>query len=288
MVPPQQQTQLSPVSNVALPEGYIDILGIAMDNTTTQPEKVEQVAQPTAKEVDLQKQNEELMRQLEQSRQELQEARKLSEGLQTLKEERDLDELLKQSGVEFGSISPDDAKKLIMPVFKTVRQQHDSSTAEMQKRMDAQQEAIESRFRALDEQKQFAKLERTKAAILQAHPDLEQLQKTPAYQQAMMSSIGGKSKILVGQLVAAEYKQGNAEYVIEVLNRIKAGTQPNLSDIASVSPSSAGVAAEKSADENSDILTDQQIAELKYKVQSKQITRDEFRAIMAKHREARR
>ena len=94
--------------------------------------------------------------------------------------------------------------------------------------------------------------------------------------------------MLIGQLVAAEYRQGNAEYIIDVLNRIKAGVQPDLADVASVSPASTTTTPSSNTAEKPGRLSPEELAELRFKVQSRQISRQEFRDIMEKHREAQR
>ena len=125
---------------------------------------------------------------------------------------------------------------------------------------------------------------------MKAHPDLQQLQSTPAYAQVMMSPVQEGSAITVGEVVAAEIKKGNADYVIKVLDSVKArnGTAPNLNAIASVSANATSSGATSGHDVSVDKLTDEQIADYRFKVQTGEMSRDEFRQIMARHREASR
>ena len=267
--------------DIPLPDNYVDLLGKAMTDTTsveTQPQPVDNTAYI--------QENESLKRELEAVRAQLRAAQEIPDDLKALKAERELDDLLDKSGMDFTTIDKSDVKKILSPVLSTMRKQQADSTSELQRRLSEYEERFNSRFKELDDKEHYRKLEKTRAAILKAHPDLEQLQKTPEYQRTMNTPIGGKSGILIGQLVAEEYRQGNSEYIIDVLSRIKQGVQPELSDIASVSPSASNTTPTVSADNQGDRLTPEQIAELRFKVQNRQISRQEFREIMEKHRGA--
>lgn len=286
--PTEPKVVTTPVVEIPLPSNYEDLLSKAMDGDTQTPEPAPKPEPQDNKEDEFRRKNEELLRELEETRKQLEEARKIPEHLRAIHDEQELENLLKNSGVDFRTIDMEDAKKLLAPVIQTMRQQQNASNAEFQRRLSEQEKALETRFKELDDREHYSKLEKTKAAILAAHPDLEALQKTPEYQRTMASPIGGKSGVLVGQLVAAEYRQGNADYIIDVLNRIKAGVQPDLTDIASVSPASTTTAPGSNTTEKPGRLSPEELAELRFKVQSRQISRQEFRDIMEKHREAQR
>lgn len=289
-VTPTQPVQYAPVQNVPVPPQYADILGAGTPTPSTTPVTPEKSAGPTPEEIEakFRKENEELLRQLEQTRNELAEAKKIPDDLLQLKEERELDELLATYSSEFQSIDPADAKKLLAPVLKTVRQQSSKATEALQNQLLSQQKELHNRFKQLEERERLDRLNKTRDKILKAHPDLAQLQQTPAYQQAMMTPVGGKSGILVGQLVAAEYQQGNADYIIDVLNAVKQQAQPDLAGVASVSPSAAATIPAAPTDGTPGRLTAEQIAEYKFMVQTGQMSREDFREVMKKHREAQR
>lgn len=282
----EQKVSVTPVVEIPLPSNYEDLLGKAMNGDKPDPEPKPEPQDN--KEDEFRRRNEELLRELEATRKELEEARKIPDNLRAIHDEQELENLLKNSGVDFRTIDMEDAKKLLAPVIQTMRQQQSASNAEFQRRLSEQERALETRFKELDDREHYDKLAKTKAAILAAHPDLEALQKTPEYQRTMASPIGGKSGVLIGQLVAAEYRQGNAEYIIDVLNRIKAGVQPDLADVASVSPASTTTTPSSNTAEKPGRLSPEELAELRFKVQSRQISRQEFRDIMEKHREAQR
>lgn len=231
------------------------------------------------------RQIEDLQRQLQESKAALQQASNLSTELQTLKDEHDLEELWKSVGSEFASIDPEDAKKLLTPVLKAIRQQSADSTATLNKKLEEQHQSLQNKVKDLENEANVARMRKVQETILKAVPDLEALQKTDAYKTAMMAPIAPHSNVLTGQLVAAEYERGNTDYVIGVLNSIKG--QTNLDSVASVSPSSMGASQVKAPEAESDgILTADEIADMTTRLRMRQMTRQEFQEAMKKHREA--
>lgn len=232
------------------------------------------------------KQIDELKQQLEDSKKELEKANKLTADLQDFKDDRDLDELLKSVGSEFASIDPEDAKKLLAPVLKAVRQQAATSTASLNKRLEDQTQHLQSKVQELETAAADRQVRKIRDTVLRAVPDLEELQKTDAYKAAMMAPIAPHSHILTGQLVAAELERGNTDYVIGVLNRIKQG-QPQVESVVSVSPSSSAAAQPTAAaGENDGLLSDDEIADMMTKVRMRQMSRQDFQEAMKKHRSA--
>lgn len=273
----------APVENIKLPEGYQDVL----NGVSTAPRKMEpSVSAVDTGEEHYKAQNEALMKELEALKQELAEAKKLPDELRQLQEERDLDKLLQESTPELGSIDIDDAKKLLSPILRTVRAQMAQSSQQAVRRVQDVEKELHSQMERLREQEQRQQLARVRDIVLKAHPDLEQLQKTPEYQQVMMQPVGGGSGLLVGQLVAAEYQQGNTDYVINVLNQIKTRANKNNVPEVSVSPSSVPSGPVVDAPKQNDRLTLAQLEEYKTLVQLGKISRNEFRDIMKKHRAA--
>lgn len=275
---------LTPVASVKLPENYVDALSVVMghSNTNAHPNLEQQrQAAPTHTEPD---DNVALRRELEEARRQLEEARRLPDELARMKEEREIEQLLSSSETEFTTIDKEDAKKLLAPIVRTVREQANRAVKDSEARVQQLEQELQERFRKLDDEKFTARLNKTRDAILKAHPDLESLQKTPAYQQMMMSPIGGNAGLLVGQLVAAEYQRGNADYVINVLNQVKQSV-PDLANVASVSPAAATTAPAPAAEEGGRLTSDQ-IAQYKFMVQTGQMSREDFRSVMKKHRDA--
>ena len=97
----------------------------------------------------------------------------------------------------------------------------------------------------------------------------------------------GTAASSVGEFVAAEIKNGNADYIIKVLDTVKQRSSlPDISNIASVSSNAPVSGAASDANANGESLTPDQIANYRFKVQTGEMSRDEFRQIMARHREA--
>ena len=128
--------------------------------------------------------------------------------------------------------------------------------------------------------------------IMKAHPDLQSMQRHPAYAEVMLAPIAPGSRTTVGQMVMNEIQNGNSQYVINVLNEVRrkmSGGNTNAANaLAAVSSvgATAPAAATAHEDNSGDRLSYEDMAELRYKLQTKQITRDQFRERMAKHREA--
>ena len=184
---------------------------------------------------------------------------------------------------DLGSINPDDARKLISPLLKRL----DNVQLENQKKLQEAQSAVDKRLAELDKRNNVNRSNQIYSQIMKAHPDLQELQKSKAYQDVMLSPVQPGSAVTVGELVTAELRNGNADYVIKVLDTVKQrNTVPNINQIASVGASSSVAGATGGVDNSGDRLTPEQISDLRYKVQIGEMSRDEFRQIMARHREA--
>lgn len=226
----------------------------------------------------------ELRSEIESLRKQLEEQRALNDKYQSYQDNDLVDQYIAQNGAEFNSISRDDAKRLLTPMIGAFRKTTDAFNSQLK----AQQDIIDKRFGKIDQDKIIAGYERTRRALLKAHPDLEQLQNTDAYKEIMLSPVAGNSNLLVGQLVASEFKRGNTDYINSVLDQVKAKLQtPDLNQVATVS-ANAPVGSAAPVAETSGKLTPDQIAQYRFMVQNREMTRDEFREIMSKHREAER
>lgn len=277
--PVQEPAKFVDVLSMPIPDGYGDLMA---SKPAPREERVSEDTRVAEAERRLKEENAALMKQLEDAKKELEASRVLSEDLQRMKMERELDAFLQAHGSEFSSIDPADAKRLLAPMMQSMREQASATDKRHEERLHALEESMRQQVRKLEEREQRSRLNKTRDAILKAHPDLEQLQKTPEYQKMMMSPVGGSSGILVGQLVAAEYQQGNADYIISVLNQIKQGAQ-DLSKIASISPTGANtqpVVPQESTPE----LTEEQLAHYVFLVQSGQMKRSDFQKLMQKQK----
>lgn len=277
---PQAQSapvpQTVPVSDIPVPDDFIksvDNMG-KLNVEPQQPQENPEIKAMREENAKLQKELEELRKARETDSASLAELNKL-------REKQRVDEYL--AGMDgLNSVNADDARKLVAPLL----QQMDKAREDSAKQLQEARAAIEQRFTEMDKRKAQDKNNQIYSQIIKAHPDLQQLQKTKEYSEVMLSPVQPNSNITVGELVAAELKNGNADYIIKVLDTVKQRTAvPNINAVASVSGSATAGAA-TGTDTTGDILTDEQIADLRFKVQTGEISRDEFRTRMARHREA--
>lgn len=275
----------TPAATMQPPVGYVDMLAV---NPTTPPTSTPTTGVSEEElEARFKQRYADTLAELEQVRKERDEARALSEEARRITDEQKLAKLLQESGANLGSIDQADAIKLLTPVMATMREQAKQSSKQTEERLQQVEQLISEQAVAQQERENKARLERTRAAILKAHPDLEELQKTAAYQQVMQSPVGSNSGLLIGNLVAAELQRGNADYIIHVLDQVKGQTTQTANPATSISPS-ATAAAPAATGTNDGLLTEEQLMQYKNAVQTGQMSRSEFRDIMQKHREAKR
>lgn len=277
----EQEATLTPPQEMKFPEGYQNLFA-----PQPQPE-TQQVAQDTAALEEARRDNAALQEEIKALKSQLEAAQKVPDEVQAAKDEAELEALLNQYSSELVSIDPGDAKKLLAPVLKSMREQNRKALQAAESRIQELNDTVQKKFGAVEEEKKTALLRHTQEAILKAHPDLEQMQKTEAYKQIMLTPVGGNSGILTGQLVAAEFQRGNADYIIQVLNQVRQAAGSALANVASISPSS-GVSGPVRPQTGGNDLSVSDIAEAVKKVQRGEMTRDELREIMKKHRAASR
>lgn len=224
----------------------------------------------------------ELNKELESLRKERESNQKALAEYKKFQDEKAVDDYLKGLG-ELDTMSADDARKLVRPLLDQIRTNEQAT----QKRIAEERAEFDKRFASLDTQSAEAKQKKAYAALFKAHPDAAQLQYTDAFKRAMVAPVSQGSTITVGALMQAELNRGNADYAIQVLNGLKQAqpAAPDLSNVASVG-STAPTGAAPSADHSGDLLSPEQIRHYRYLAQTKQISREEFHDIMAKHKEA--
>ena len=283
----QQQSVASQVQSetqnpIPVPDDFVNVV----NTLGTANEPVANQASSNADIVAMREENAKLLKEVEELRKARESDSAALDELAQYREKKRVDDYLASIDGGLGTINGDDARKLVSPLL----QQIDQARKDNLKQIQDAQEAVNKRFAEYDRKSELTKSNQLYAKIMKAHPDLQQLQSTPAYAQVMMSPVQEGSAITVGEVVAAEIKKGNADYVIKVLDSVKArnGTAPNLNAIASVSANATASGATSGHDVSGDKLTDEQIADYRFKVQTGEMSRDEFRQIMARHREASR
>lgn len=276
------QVQSETQNSIPVPDDFVNVV----NTLGTANEPVANQASSNADIVAMREENAKLLKEVEELRKARESDSAALDELAQYREKKRVDDYLASIDGGLGTINGDDARKLVSPLL----QQIDQARKDNLKQIQDAQEAVNKRFAEYDRKSELTKSNQLYAKIMKAHPDLQQLQSTPAYAQVMMSPVQEGSAITVGEVVAAEIKKGNADYVIKVLDSVKAhnGTAPNLNAIASVSANATASGATSGHDVSGDKLTDEQIADYRFKVQTGEMSRDEFRQIMARHREASR
>ena len=234
-VPSPVAPQSVPVSEIPVPDDFIksvDNMG-KLNVESAQPQESPEIKAMRDENAKLAKELEELRKARENDSVALAELNKL-------REKQRVDEYL--AGMDgLNSVNAEDARKLVAPLL----QQMDKAREDSVKQLQEARAAIEQRFTEMDKRKAQDKNNQLYSQIIKAHPDLQQLQKTKEYSEVMLSPVQPNSNITVGELVAAELKNGNADYIIKVLDTVKQrSTVPNISAVASVSAgATAGAAA---------------------------------------------
>ena len=275
---PQPDVQQVPPQDIQVPDDFIHSVNVMGNTAAQQPQ-----SQPSQNDdLDAMRgENDKLKKELEELRKAREADMASLKELNELREKQRVDKYLAEMD-GLGTINGDDARKLVSPLLQRLEQ----TKADNAKQLQDVQASIDKRLSELDKRNTQNKVNQMYAKILKAHPDLKQLQRSQAYNDVMTSPVQEGSAITVGEFVAAEIKNGNADYIIKVLDTVKQRSAvPNINAVASVSGSATAGAA-TGTDTTGDILTDEQIADLRFKVQTGEISRDEFRTRMARHREA--
>lgn len=278
-VAPQQDVQQVPPQDIQVPDDFIHSVNVMGNTAAQQPQ-----SQPSQNDdLDAMRgENDKLKKELEELRKAREADMASLKELNELREKQRVDKYLAEMD-GLGTINGDDARKLVSPLLQRLEQ----TKADNAKQLQDVQASIDKRLSELDKRNTQNKVNQMYAKILKAHPDLKQLQRSQAYNDVMTSPVQEGSAITVGEFVAAEIKNGNADYIIKVLDTVKQRSSlPDISNIASVSSNAPVSGAASDANANGESLTPDQIANYRFKVQTGEMSRDEFRQIMARHREA--
>ena len=276
---PQPDVQQVPPQDIQVPDDFIHSVNVMGNTAAQQPQ-----SQPSQNnDLDAMRgENDKLKKELEELRKAREADMASLKELNELREKQRVDKYLAEMD-GLGTINGDDARKLVSPLLQRLEQ----TKADNAKQLQDVQASIDKRLSELDKRNTQNKVNQMYAKILKAHPDLKQLQRSQAYNDVMTSPVQEGSAITVGEFVAAEIKNGNADYIIKVLDTVKQRSSlPDISNIASVSSNAPVSGAASDANANGESLTPDQIANYRFKVQTGEMSRDEFRQIMARHREA--
>lgn len=277
--PPQPQPQPQP----AQPPQYVHPTQMPLpDSYYTQPEDTREDYRTLSAERD------QLRKDLEQTRKDLESMQASIAKYRSMEDDNFIDSYLAQEGDKLVSINQEDAKRLLAPMYKTLRQEMARRQEEADARLAELNTSVSQRFEDLRAKEEALRMEQTRAAVLKAHPNLAELQKTEAYQRIMLTPVGVNSNLLLGNIVANEFQRGNVDYVNQILDQVQkevtAGQAPALDNIASVS--GAGVASAPAAPTVTEELDLEKLEQMKIDVQTGRMSKKEFREAMRKYRGA--
>ena len=193
--------------------------------------------------------------------------------------EADIDKMIDEQG--FDSISRDDAKRLLGPVFDGMRQQN----AALGQALSAQYSNSVKQYKELTKKRDTEHYNRFADKIRRKFPDLAQLQRTQAYVDVMRAPVAEGSDVTVGDLVAKEYQKRNYKYINNVLKQVRDRIN-SVPDISASAVIGGNAPSQGSGSMEAKPLSDSEMSDLRFKLQNRQISRKEFSDALKRHREA--
>lgn len=218
----------------------------------------------------LQQQNQQLQAQLAQQQQVIQNLMDANKGYNDLKVQTAADNI--QFG-ELGTVDADDAKAIAAGIMKAL----DTQLAPIKEAL-AQQRSYTEQFSQLQDQK-FAQ-QQAKAVInqiMQKHPDFIELQTDPNYLRFVQQH-DGSSSLTYDAIAAYEFQRGNANYIIDLVNKYKQ-QQPAPSAITTVAPVQTAAAPQPAQEQQVELPT---LRELNQWMQMRRINQDQYRQLLQK------
>ena len=195
-------------------------------------------------------------------------------------EERRIADAMNLEGVDLESMDKGDAKKLIQALYGTVKGDQEKALQEVARLREEQNQRAQTQAETLAKRR----ADEIYGAVLKAVPDFKTLVKDPKFEEFLNQPVRPGSALTNRVDLGAAYEQGRAEYIAQAVQAWRSG-QPSPEDIAQVA---AGNAAPGVVAPSEPIGPDQEfkvINDLLRQVQSGAISRDEYRARLAKHRE---
>lgn len=190
-----------------------------------------------------------------------------------------IDKMIDEQG--FDSISRDDAKRLLGPVFDGMRQQN----AALGQALSAQYSNSVKQYQELTQKREKEQYNRFADKIRKKFPDLAQLQQTQAYVDVMTAPVAAGSDVTVGQLVAQEFNKKNYKYINNVLKQVRDRIN-SVPDISANAVVGGNAPSQGSGSTEARPLSDSEMSDLRFKLQNRQISRQEFSDALKRHREA--
>lgn len=215
--------------------------------------------------------------------------REQRKALAEFKKEQELKERLNIDAIEWENLDKEQAKELTDKLLKPALMTNDEKIKEIERRQNEQIELLKKQLdeekRAQSEKSMLTAREQTNKAVYKAHPDLDKIISRNEWAKLMLEPVAPNSTKTWGMILNEEYQNNNTDYIVDFVAAYKK-TLPDIAEVTHVSTATAS--EEPSRKEASDLapLSDAELQDLRMKVSRREITRQEFNAILAKHREA--
>ena len=190
-----------------------------------------------------------------------------------------IDKMIDEQG--FDSISKDDARRLLNPIFDSMRKQN----AALGQALSAQYSNSVKQYQEMAKKRDAEQYNHFANKIRKKFPDLAKLQQTQAYVDIMTAPVAAGSDVTVGQLVAQEYKKKNYKYINNVLKQVRDRIN-SVPDISANAVVGGNAPSQGSGSTEARPLSDSEMSDLRFKLQNRQISRQEFSDALKRHREA--
>ena len=190
-----------------------------------------------------------------------------------------IDRMIDEQG--FDSISKDDARRLLNPILDGMRKQN----AALGQALSAQYNNSVKQYQEMTKKRDAEQYNHFANKIRKKFPDLAKLQQTQAYVDIMTAPVAAGSDVTVGQLVAQEYKKKNYKYINNVLKQVRDRIN-SVPDISANAVVGGNAPSQGSGSTEARPLSDSEMSDLRFKLQNRQISRQEFSDALKRHREA--
>lgn len=190
-----------------------------------------------------------------------------------------IDKMIDEQG--FDSISKDDARRLLNPILDGMRKQN----AALGQALSAQYSNSVKQYQEMTEKREKEQYKRFADKIRKKFPDLPQLQETQAYVDVMTAPVAAGSDVTVGDLVYQEFNKKNYKYINNVLKQVRDRIN-SVPDISANAVVGGNAPSQGSGSTEARPLSDSEMSDLRFKLQNRQISRQEFSDALKRHREA--
>lgn len=181
---------------------------------------------------------------------------------------------------ELESVDPEDARRIASAAISGASSQFTQLQQELNALRAEQQRSVQEMYAR--ERAQFDK--RNADAVLQQHPDFFDLYQNSAEFRQFLNGRDGYSSKTREQMATEEFYAGNPAFVVDLMNRFKAG-RPNVQNAASVAP--VQVAGAATAAPAQDVAAPSYtLSDLNNLMQTRQISQDQYREMLKELRAA--